>query len=344
MLPNKSNELVIAAAPGDASLEVDTGMAQWAFDKGQPAGLTTDTLPGGDVLYIPLRAPFLARGVLALRAHERQLLHIPEQRQLLETFAALVAIALERVHYVAVAQEALLAMESERLRNSLLAAVSHDLRTPLTVLQGLAELLAMNHPPLAAAQLEAAELMQDEAQRMSALVSNLLDMARIERGEVKLHLEWQPLEEVAGVALNATEKILEKHKVHVSIARDLPLVEIDAALITRVLVNLLENASKYTPAGSEVTLSAEVIDDQLSVSVFDTGPGLPAGKEEEIFQKFTRGRRESSTRGVGLGLTICRAIVESHRGRITGANRPDGGAVFTFTLPLGSPPPDAVEQ
>jgi two-component system sensor histidine kinase KdpD len=222
--------------------------------------------------------------------------------------------------------------------------VSHDLRTPLTVLQGLAELLAMNHPPLAAAQLEAAEWMQDEAQRMAALVNNLLDMARIERGEVRLHLEWQPLEEVAGVALNATEKILKKHKVHVSIARDLPLVEIDAALITRVLVNLLENASKYTPAGSEVTLAAEVIDGQLSISVFDNGPGLPAGREEEVFQKFTRGHRESSTRGVGLGLTICRAIVESHRGIIWGGNRPGGGAVFTFTLPLGSPPPDAMEH
>lgn len=160
----------------------------------------------------------------------------------------------------------------------------------------------MNHPPLAKAQLEAAELMQDEARRMTA------------------------------------------HRVHVSVAHDLPLVEIDAALITRVLVNLLENASKYTPAGSEVTLSAEVIGDHLSISVLDTGPGLPAGKEDEVFQKFTRGHRESSTRGVGLGLTICRAIVESHRGSIYGSNRPGGGAVFTFTLPLGSPPSQVMEQ
>jgi two-component system sensor histidine kinase KdpD len=344
MLPDKSNRLAMAAAPGDAVLAVETGIAQWAFDQGQPAGFATDALPHGDVLYIPLGAPYLARGVLAVKAHNRRLLRIPEQRQLLDTFAALVAIALERVHYVGVAQEALLKMESERLRNSLLAAVSHDLRTPLTVLQGLAELLAMNHPPLAAAQLEAAELMQEEARRMTALVNNLLDMARIERGEVRLHLEWQPLEEVAGVALNATEQILKKHQVHVSVANDLPLVEIDAALITRVLVNLLENASKYTPAGSDVTLSAEVIGDQLSVSVFDNGPGLPAGKEEEVFQKFNRGHRESSTRGVGLGLTICRAIVESHRGSICASNRPGGGAVFTFTLPLGSPPSQTLEQ
>jgi two-component system sensor histidine kinase KdpD len=343
LLPDGSGQLAMTRALPGSTLAVETGIAQWAFEKGQPAGFGTDTLPGSDVLYIPLRAPSQARGILAVKAHSRRLLRIPEQRQLLDTFAALIAIALERVHYVGVAQEALLKMESERLRNSLLAAVSHDLRTPLTVLQGWAEFLAMNNPPLAAPQREAAELMQEEARRMSALVNNLLDMARIERGEVKLHLEWQPLEEVVGVALNATEQVLRRHVVGLQIASDLPLVEIDAALIIRVLVNLLENASKYTPVGSEVTLSAVVVGQDLSVSVSDTGPGLPAGREDEIFQKFTRGVRESSTRGVGLGLTICRAIVESHHGKIVGRNRPGGGAVFTFTLPLGSPPADAAE-
>jgi two-component system sensor histidine kinase KdpD len=169
--------------------------------------------------------------VLAVEAHDRGLARNPEQRQLLDTFAAVIAIALERVHYVGVAPEALLKMESERLRNSLLAAVSHDLRTPLTVLQGLAEVLAMSQPPLAAAQLEVAETMQEEARRMSALVNKLLDMARIERGEVKLHLEWQPFDEVVGVALNATDLILKKHRVLLCLSEDLPLVEIDAALI-----------------------------------------------------------------------------------------------------------------
>jgi two-component system, OmpR family, sensor histidine kinase KdpD len=229
-------------------------------------------------------------------------------------------------------------MESERLRNSLLAAVSHDLRTPLTVLQGLAELLALNTPPLSKDQLEAAEAMQEEARRMSAVVSNLLDMARIERGEVKLHLEWQPFDEVVGIALDSTEQILKRHQVQLRIAPDLPLVQIDGPLITRVLVNLLENTAKYTPANSEVILSAEVSGDHLSVSVLDNGPGLPVGREEEIFEKFTRGDRESSTRGVGLGLTICRAIIQSHHGTIVGSNRSGGGAIFTFTLPLGVPP------
>jgi two-component system sensor histidine kinase KdpD len=347
LLPDASGRLIVTAPGADAGskgsgLAVEIGTAQWAFDRGQPAGFGTDTLPGSEVLYIPLRAPTKARGVLAVKARNRRLLRIPEQRQLLDTFAALIAIALERVHYVGVAQDALLKMESERLRNSLLAALSHDLRTPLTVLQGLAESLALTAPKLSAVQLETAEAIQDEARRMSTLVSNLLDMARIESGEVTLNLQWQPLEEVVGAALEAARGMLQRHTVVVQLPRDLPLVKIDAVLIERVLVNLFENVSKYTPPGSTVTLSAQVIADRLRVSVADDGPGLPPGREEAVFQKFTRGERESSTPGVGLGLAICRAIIESHQGKISAAQRPGGGAIFTFTLPLGIPPP-AVE-
>jgi two-component system sensor histidine kinase KdpD len=342
LLPDAGGRLIRTlnadAKRADAALAVEIGTAQWAFDRGQPAGFGTDTLPGSEVLYIPLRAPIQARGVLAVKAHNRRMLRIPEQRQLLDTFAALIAIALERVHYVGVAQDALLKMESERLRNSLLAALSHDLRTPLTVLVGLAESLALTAPKLSSVQLETAQAIQDEARRMSTLVSNLLDMARIESGEVTLNLQWQPFEEVVGAALEAARGMLQRHTVVVQLPRDLPLVRFDAVLIERVLVNLLENVSKYTPPGSTVTLSAEVIADRLSVSVADNGAGLPAGREEAVFQKFTRGERESATPGVGLGLAICRAIIESHQGKITGAQRPGGGAIFTFTLPLGFPP------
>jgi two-component system sensor histidine kinase KdpD len=343
LLPNAAGQLAETSSRSDTALNVDIGIAQWAFDKGQPAGFGTDTLPGSEVLYIPLRAPIRARGVLAVKARNRRLLRIPEQRQLLDTFAALIAIALERVHYVGVAQDAVVRMESERLRNSLLAALSHDLRTPLTVLVGLAESLTLTKPALSPAQLESAAAIQDEARRMSALVSNLLDMARIESGEVKLNLQWQPLEEVVGSALNATHGMLKQHLVEVHMPRDLPLVRIDAMLIERVLVNLLENASKYTPLGSKITLAAEVVEDQLSVSVSDDGPGLTVGREEAVFQKFTRGERESATPGVGLGLAICRAIVESHQGKIVATHRPGGGARFTFTLPLGHPPAAAEE-
>jgi two-component system, OmpR family, sensor histidine kinase KdpD len=334
LLPDAGGRLIETGA----GLTVEIGTAQWAFDRGLPAGSGTDTLPGSEVLYIPLRAPTKARGVLAVKAHNRRMLRIPEQRQLLDTFAALIAIALERVHYVGVAQDALLKMESERLRNSLLAALSHDLRTPLTVLVGLAESLALTAPRLSSAQLEAAQAIQDEARRMSTLVSNLLDMARIESGEVTLNLQWQPLEEAVGTALEAARGMLQRHNVVVQLPRDLPLIKIDAVLIERVLVNLFENVSKYTPPGSTVTISARIIADRLSVSVADNGPGLPAGREEAVFQKFTRGERESATPGVGLGLAIVRALIEAHQGKITAAQRPGGGAVFTFTLPLGVPP------
>jgi len=338
LLPSAAGPLAVTSTRKDNELEVDLGIAQWAFDKGQPAGYGTDTLPGTEVLYIPLRAPTHARGVLAVKARNRRLLRIPEQRQLLDTFAALIAIALERVHYVEVAQDALVRMESERLRNSLLAALSHDLRTPLTVLVGLAESLTLTKPALSPEQVESATAIQDEARRMSTLVSNLLDMARIESGEVKLNLQWQPLEEVVGSALNATRGMLKRHPIEVNLPRDLPLVRIDALLIERVLVNLLENASKYTPPGSKIVLAAEVVADRLSVSVSDNGPGLSVGREEAVFQKFTRGERESATPGVGLGLAICRAIIESHQGKIVATHRPGGGARFTFTLPLGQPP------
>jgi two-component system, OmpR family, sensor histidine kinase KdpD len=337
LVPDQNDRL--AYTPGtSAPLAIDLGTAQWAFDKSQPAGAGTDTLPGSEYLYLPLRAPMRTRGILAIRPESRRLLLIPEQRRQLETFAALVAIALERVHYVEVAQQALIKMESERLRNSLLSALSHDLRTPLAALFGLADSLRLTRPPLSPQQLEIAEAIRDEARSMSGLVSNLLDMARIQSGEVKLNLQWQPFEEVVGSALKSTQGILAGHRVETALAKQLPLVEFDAVLIERVLFNLLENAAKYTPAGSRVRISAATSQDRLVVSVDDNGPGLPSGQEERIFEKFTRGERESATSGVGLGLAICRAIIEAHHGKIWAENKPQGGARFSFSLPLGTPP------
>jgi two-component system, OmpR family, sensor histidine kinase KdpD len=344
LLPDGEGHLVAGEPRDDGSLTPEIGTAQWAFDRARPAGFGTDTLPGSEVLYIPLRAPIKPRGVLAVKARNRRLLRIPEQRQLLDTFAALIAIALERVHYVGLAQDALVRMESERLRNSLLAALSHDLRTPLTVLVGLADSLTLTRPALSPTQMETAGAIQDEARRMSTLVGNLLDMARIESGEVNLNLEWQPLEEVVGAALQSSRVMLERHTIEVRIPRNLPLLRFDALLIERVFVNLLENASKYTPPGSTVTLSAHLAGDRINISVSDNGPGLPKGREEAVFQKFARGEPESATPGVGLGLAICRAIVEAHQGSIVGVNRPGAGAVFTFTLPLGTPPGLAPES
>ena len=343
LIPDEQDRLQPADRAG-FKLDVDSrAAAQWAYDKSQPAGAGTDTLSGNEFLYMPLRAPMRTRGVLAVKAGNRRTLMIPEQRRHLDTFAVLVAIALERVHYVDVAQRALLTMESERLRNSLLAALSHDLRTPLASLVGLAEWLEMTKPELAEVQRETTRAIAEQARRMSALVNNLLDMARIQSGEVKLRREWQSVEEVVGSALKGAQPALASHHVEVDLPRDLPLVEFDATLIERVLYNLLENAGKYTPPGTVIGIAAQTSGDQLLVTVSDNGPGIPEGQREAIFEKFTRGSRESATPGVGLGLAISRAIVESHHGKIWAEDNPGGGARFFFTLPLGTPPTPAPE-
>jgi len=328
------------SAENDPSLDI--GTARWALDHDEPAGLGTDTLPGSVWLYLPLKAPMRSRGVLALKPEQPRLLLVPEQRRQLETFAVLSAIALERVHYVDVAQHATVQMESERLRNSLLSALSHDLRTPLAALFGLSDMLVTSVPPAPPETLEPAKAISTEAKRMIAMVNNLLDMARLQSGAVRLNRQWQPLEEVVGSALQSVGAALAGHRVITRLPHDLPLIDIDAVLIERVFANLLENAGKYTPAGSTVTIAARVDAPNLLVTVADDGPGLPEGREEALFEKFTRGEKESSVSGVGLGLAICRAIVEAHDGHIwvdpANAKGPNRGARFSFTLPLGDPP------
>lgn len=335
---------ILAAKTGTGETPVvDEGVARWSFDHGEAAGLSTDTLPGSPLLYLPLKAPMRTRGVLAIAPRDPLRVQGPEARRQLETFASLVAIAVERMHYVDVAQTTLLQMESESLRNSLLSAISHDLRTPLSVLVGLAESIRLTQPPPTDAQATIAATLKEEALRMSTKVNSLLDMARLQAGKVQLKRQWQPLEEVVGSALMASDVSLAAHSVHTALPDDLPLLEFDGALIERVLCNLLDNAAKYTPAGTPVSIGAAARESEVEVWVDDNGPGLPRGREESIFEKFERGARESTTSGVGLGLAICRAIVEAHGGRIHAENRPGGGARFIFSLPRGVPPTVAEE-
>ena len=324
--------------PASDAAGLDLGTAQWALDHNQPAGLGTDTLAGSAWLYLPLRATMRTRGVLAVQPREPRFLLIPEQRQQLETFAVLTAMALERVHYIEVAQSATVQMESERLRDSLLAALSHDLRTPLAALVGTAEMLALSQPQLSAHQRSLATNLREMSQRMAAMVTNLLDMARIQSGEVRLRLDWQSMEEIIGGAVKHAGGSLGQRVLSVHIDPGVALVECDAVLIERVLANLLENAGKYTPAQTPVEVLVAVAGNELNVSVRDHGPGVAQGQEEVIFEKFTRGHAESATPGVGLGLAICRAIVEAHHGRIWVAPTHPHGATFTFSLPLGAPP------
>lgn len=329
---------VASAPPG-----FDASVADWAFRNAQPAGLATNTLAAQPWHYVPLKAPMRLRGVLALQPDQPRWLLIPEQVQQLDTLARQIAIALERVHYVEIAQQAVVDMASERLRNALLAAISHDVRTPLTALIGLAESLRQSQPPLAAPQARAAQAIEAQARELSALVNNLLEMARLQSGTVNLRMDWQSVEEVVGTAIRAAGPALRGQPVLTDVPADVPLVEFDAALIERVLVNLLENAAKY--AQPPITVGAWVTADALVVSVRDHGPGLPAalkGRAHELFDKFTRGQAESATPGVGLGLAICKAVVDAHRGHISATNAPGGGAEFRFSLPR-KPPPLAAE-
>ncbi|HSW16332.1 MAG TPA: DUF4118 domain-containing protein, partial [Ramlibacter sp.] len=328
--------------PGTPPAGFDASVADWAFRHGQPAGLATATLSAQSWHYVPLKAPMRVRGVLALRPAQPRWLLIPEQSQQIDTLARQIAIALERVHYVDVAQRAVVEIESERLRNALLGAISHDVRTPLMALIALAESLKKDLPE--GREAETAHAIVTQAHELNALVGNLLDMARLESGvgggAVNLRREWQSVEETVGAAIRAARPALGRIAVQTELAPDLPLVEFDAVLIERVLVNLLENASKY--GAPPIVLGARVTDTALVLTVRDHGPGLPArlkGKEHQLFEKFTRGQAESATPGVGLGLAICKAVVSAHGGEIEAANAQEGGgAEFTVTLPRRAPP------
>jgi two-component system, OmpR family, sensor histidine kinase KdpD len=345
LLADDDGHLQTPQIAGAQAIDMDMAVAQWALDREQAAGRGTDTLPSSACLMLPLKAPMRTRGVLGLRLPEGRALNL-EQRRLLETCASLLAISLERIHYVEVAQASTLQIESERLRNSLLSAISHDLRTPLASLLGLSETLAvsLNSRGELRVQRELVEAIHQSAQRMSALVNNLLDMARLEAGSVQLRRDWVPLDEVVGSALRVAASQVREHGVTVILAPDLPLLDIDAVLFERVLVNLLENAAKYAPGPGAWILRAWRDDDEVVISMEDHGPGLPAGRETAIFEKFERGHKESATPGVGLGLAICRAIVQAHGGTIRGETRRDGekvlGARFILRLPAGMPPQD----
>jgi two-component system sensor histidine kinase KdpD len=340
LLPDARDQVQPARAGDEAGClrAPDLGVAQWVYDHQEPAGLGTHTLPATAALYLPLRAPMRTRGVLAMAPADPQFIALPEQYRLLDTFAAQIALALERVHYVEVARDALVAMESERLRNALLSTLSHDLRTPLTTIVGLSSAVLHQLEQAPGAQRELAHELHEEAHRMSGMVSNLLDMARLQSGNVQLNREWQTLEEAIGAALRATSRVLGDRTVQIALPADLPLLQFDAVLLERVLVNLLENAAKYTPAGSPIVIGAEPKGDAVHVWIDDLGPGLPPGMEDRIFERFSRGEREASRPGTGLGLALCRAIIQAHGGRIWAENRRGGGARFAFALPLLRPP------
>lgn len=337
LLPDAEGQLKPAVLP-DAGLRIERQFAWIALDRGEAVEDYTLSGYGNGAGYFPLKAPMAVRGVIVFAPGARNPEAVREQKPLLATLSSLVAIAVERLHYAEVAHATQLQIVSERLRSSILSALSHDLRTPLTALVGLADGLVMSRAPLPAEAQESAEAMREQALRLSGLVGNLLDMARLHAGRVTLRKEWQPVEEVIGASIQLLRHSLAQHPVTVALPPDMPLVEFDAVLMERVFCNLLENSAKYAPPGSAIEISARVLDGKIEVSVCDHGPGFLAEKIDALFEMFARGMPESATPGVGLGLAICRAIVEAHGGTIAAANRPPGGACVRFTLPSGVPP------
>lgn len=334
LLPGSDNKLV---ATRDCRF-LDLSVAQWSYDHTQEAGLGTQTLSAAEALYLPLKGPMAPRGVLAVYPGDHPLSTDPDDRRLLDACCSSIALALERIHFVEVAQDTLLRMEGEKLRNTLLSAVSHDLKTPLTAIRGLAETL--EHPAELSenARCELARAIRIQADELKRLVANLLDLARMQSEGVRLNKDWHALGEIVGSALSRSMPVLTPRQVRADLPANLPLVEVDAALIERVLINLLDNAAKYTSIESTILIRAGTSGETMYLVVEDNGPGLPGADPEKLFEPFSRGQKESSISGVGLGLALCRSIITAHGGTIHAELREPHGSVFEIRLPLGTPP------
>lgn len=339
LLPDAAGRLEAPAHPLTFPLgDQERGVAQWVYEHGDAAGLGTLTLPGARATYLPLRGSRGPLGVMGVLPDDTAQWMEPDRHQLLEAFANQTALALERALLAEQGAADRRRAEEERLRNALLSSVSHDLRTPLGVITGAVS-TALETPDLPeSSRRELLLSAQEEAQRLHRLVSNLLDITRLESGVLDLRREWVPLEEVIGAALNRRELGTESARVRAHLPADLPLVALDPVLMEQVVVNLVDNALKYSPPGSPVDLKAWAAGKSLTLSVADQGPGLAPGEEDRIFEKLFRGEAAPGRPGAGLGLAICRGIVAAHGGRIQAVNHPQGGAQFLVSLPLGTPP------
>ncbi|MEO8394861.1 MAG: ATP-binding protein, partial [Chloroflexota bacterium] len=320
--------------------EKEFTVATWVFDNGKPAGHYTETLSAAEAKYLPLLTSGGTVGVLGVRTRKNERLSIDEEA-LLDTFTRQVALVIEREMLDEAAEQAAMLRESERLHNTLLNSISHELRTPIATIVGAASSL-LNQSVNPEAEHALLSDIQAAADRLNRLVANLLDMTRLESGRLKLKLEWCDIGDLINVALSSTAKRLVEHPVTLHLAANLPLVQMDFVLMEQVLVNLLDNIASYTPSGTPVEISGKAEDGTIHVSVTDHGGGLPADDLERVFDKFYRvpGSRAG---GTGLGLSISRGLVTAHGGTIEAANLPEGGAQFTIKLPITTAPPPAQE-
>jgi two-component system sensor histidine kinase KdpD len=331
-----------AFAPEGKEREV----VDWVWSHDKPGGLGTDTVPSAKALYLPMRGAQVRVGVLGVVPSDPRRFVDAEQRARLDVFAGQIASALERARLAELAQQAHIQVEAERLRSALLSSVSHDLRTPLSVITGAASALVQTDGGLSAdARQYLAQTILEESQRLNRLVRNLLDMTRLSSGVVRITKEWQPVEGIVGAVLERLEEPLRGRTVETNLPQDLPVVPVDGVLLEQLLTNLLENAVKYSPAGTPIAIGARREGSDFVMEIADRGPGVPPDSAQKVFEKFYRAPGAGGGGGAGLGLAICRAIVEAHGGRIWVEPRPGGGAAFRFSIPIeGSPPVLALEE
>ncbi len=336
LLPDPSEKLHFPTEPPlEQSLRgADLAVAQWVADHGRHAGLGSDTLAASPALYVPLGDANRRLGVLAVLARNPRRVLLPEQRHLLDTFAGQIGVAVERAQLAERAEAVRVAAERESLRNTLLASISHDLRTPLAAIAGAGGTLAEHGNALdERTRASLAGSIETKAREMSELVANVLDLMRLESGQIVLRRDWQMLEDLANAARETLAPRLAAYRIETRWPAQLPAVFVDAALVVKVFANLFDNVLKHTPPGTHVVVSASPDEAFVRVIVDDDGPGLPAGDPARLLEKFQRGNEEGAAVGVGLGLAICKAIVMAHGGHIEARNRPGGGARFEFTLP-----------
>ncbi len=310
------------------SSDREQAVADWVKDHGLKAGNGTDTLPAVDGVYLPLNGERDCVGVLALK-WEGPPPSTPSQVHLLETFANQLAVAIERTNLAKDSHEASLETERERLRNTLLSSVSHDLRTPLSIISAGTEQLRTRLASSPGDEAELADSIATEAQRLEGQVRNLLDMSRVESGSLHLRQDWQSLEELIGSAIARTEPLLLEHDVSITLPSDLPLLWLDQVLMEQVIVNIMENAARHTPPTTKIWISAQAVTGAVDIRIENDGPSIPAQDLDLIFEKFERGQRSA---GSGLGLAICRAIVVAHGGTIWAEPRAPQGVGFVIHL------------
>jgi two-component system, OmpR family, sensor histidine kinase KdpD len=336
-------ELAFGQESSIARHAVSLPAAHWVVEHDQMAGAGTNTLPNAVALFLPLIGSQRTHGAIAVRVPDSERLLDPDVRRLLEACANQLVLALERDQLAIDAAEAHIQAEAEQVRSSLLSSVSHDLKTPLAAIAGASSSLLAASPLDEETRRQLLETVAEEAARLNRLLENILQMSKLDAGAAPPNKQWHVLEEIVGSALHRTRRELAQHPVVVRLPSDLPLIFVDGLLLEQVFVNVLENAARYTPQGTRVTIRAAVDGRTLRIAIADEGPGLLAGAEERIFDKFYRvSPTADGGRGSGLGLAICRAIVTAHGGTITASNRASRGAEFVLRLPLPKDSPEVV--